>query len=314
MTRRAAAGAPPTAPAAMAVALLLDELFGEPPSRWHPVVAMGAWLTRVAPHVPPVPPVREVALGGLAWSTGAVAATVAGAVVARALRRLPWPAAVAVEGLALWPLLSGRLLRREVAAVEDALARSLPQGRAQVSRLVSRDTSVLDAEAVRGAALGSLAENLSDSVVAPLLAHAVGGVAGAALYRWTNTADAMWGYRTPRWAHAGRVAARADDLANLVPARLSALLLLAVARAPRLLPVVAQQAGLTPSPNGGWPMGAMAQVLDVRLVKADVYALHAGARAAGPDDTRRALGLVRAVTVLAWVVCAAVAGVRGVRA
>ncbi|WP_340295378.1 CobD/CbiB family cobalamin biosynthesis protein, partial [Aquipuribacter hungaricus] len=238
------------------------------------------------------------------------AAGLAGAALARALRPLPWPAAAVVEGVALWPLLSSRMLRHEVTAVEDALGRSLADGRTQVSRLVSRDTRTLDVEAVRGAALGSLSENLSDSVVAPLLAHAAGGLPGAAVYRYANTADAMWGYRTPRWLHAGRVAARADDLTNLVPARVSALLLLAVARAPRHLARLRAQARLTPSPNGGWPMGAMALVLGVRMAKPGVYALHPDGRAATAADTRRAVRLVAAVTVAAWPVAAVVSLVR----
>ena len=97
--------------------------------------------------------------------------------------------------------------------------------------LVSRDTAQLDASELSGAAIQSLAENLSDSVVAPLLAYAAGGLPGAAAYRALNTADAMWGYRTPELLHRGRAAARADDVANLVPARLTALLI--AARAPQ---------------------------------------------------------------------------------
>lgn len=292
-------------PAAAAVALLLDELLGEPPARWHPVVAMGAYLGRAGRLVPATPPGPAVVRGGLAWAGGAGAATLAGVLLDRASRRLPWPARVLVHGGVLWSLLSGRMLRREVGAVEAALARSLPDGRAQVSRLVSRDTDRLDAEEVRGAAIGSLSENLCDSVVAPLLAHAVGGLPAAALYRWTNTADAVWGYRTPRWQHAGRVAARADDVANLVPARLAALLLLVAARETRLAPRLRDQARLTPSPNGGWPMGAAALVLGVRLVKPGVYALNAAGRPPEPHDTRRALRLVQAVTALTWPVAAA---------
>ncbi len=294
--------------AAAAVALLLDELLGEPPARRHPVVAAGAYLSRAGAHVPASPARAAVVRGGAAWALGAAAATGAGALVDAAARRLPWPAGVLLEGAALWPLLSGRMLRREVAAVEDALARSLPEGRAQVSRLVSRDTAALAADDVRGAALASLSENLCDSLVAPLLAHAVAGLPGAALYRYANTADAVWGYRTPRWQHAGLVAARADDVLNLVPARLSALLLLAVARRPGLLARLPEQARRTPSPNGGWPMGALALLLDVRLVKPGVYALHPGGRAPAPADTRRALALVRAVGPAAWLVAALLGG------
>lgn len=282
-------------PAALLVALVLDEALGEPPARWHPVVAMGAYLRRVDPFVPAAPPVPAVVAGGLAWGLGVAASAAAGLVVDRSSRRLPWAGAVVVQATALSTLLSARLLRREVAEVERALARSTSAGRGRVSRLVSRDTAALDAEQVRGAALGSLSENLSDSVVAPALVHAFGGLTAAAAYRFVNTADAMWGFRSPRWEHAGRVAARADDLANLLPARLSGLLL--VGPDPARLARLPREAARTPSPNGGWPMGALALRLGTRITKPGVYALNPGARPAVPPDTVRALRLFRRATV-----------------
>ncbi|WP_161547594.1 CobD/CbiB family cobalamin biosynthesis protein, partial [Escherichia coli] len=111
--------------------------------------------------------------------------------------------------------------------------------------------------------------NLNDSVIAPLFWFAIAGLPGAALYRFANTADAMWGYRDDReWC--GKWAARADDLLSWLPARLSALLL-----RPPALGALWREAGRTPSPNGGWPMAAMALRLDVRLGKPGVYLLHA---------------------------------------
>jgi len=294
------------------VALLLDELLGEPPTRVHPVVGMGAYLDAVAPLVPAAPPVRAVATGGLAWAAGLVAVTGLAAAGDRGLGRLPVPVAVLLRGTALWTVVSGRLLRREVAAVEAALARSLQEGRDQVGRLVSRDVTALDAEQVRAAALGSLSENLCDSVVAPLLAHAVAGVPGAVAYRFANTADAMWGYRSARWQHAGRVAARADDLANLLPARLTGLLLLGprrlLAGGGRSGPArLRAQARLTPSPNGGWPMGALALRLGIRLTKPGVYDLNPDGRPATAQDT--AVALRRSCMITAVVGAAAVLGV-----
>lgn len=295
---------------ALPVALALDELLGEPPVRWHPVVAMGAYLTRAGRLVPAAPPARARLVGGLAWAGGAAVVTGVGLAVDRLARRLPAPAGVLLQGAVLWTALSGRLLRREVADVERALARSLPEGREQVSRLVSRDATVLDAAQVREAALGSLSENLSDSVVAPLLAHAVGGTPAALLYRYVNTADAMWGYRTARWRHAGTVAARADDLANLAAARLSGVLLLLAAGRPGLLRRLPGQARLTASPNGGWPMGALALALDVRLGKPGVYALNPDGPAPTAAATDRALRLSRRVTALVLPVALAVAAAR----
>ena len=173
-------------------------------------------------------------------------------------------------------------------------AGELDAARALAARdLVSRETSELDAGELSGAAIQSLAENLSDSVVAPLLAYAAGGLPAAAAYRALNTADAMWGYRTPELLHRGRAAARADDLVNLVPARLTALLIAALAPRPReALQVALRDHALAPSPNGGWPMAAMAGGLGVRLVKRDSYAFNAGAPEPTAADIGRALGVV----------------------
>src|SRR5690606_3824928 len=131
-----------------------------------------------------------------------------------------WWQALAL-GLLLKPMFSWRMLRDEVHAVEQALGESLAAGRARLAWLVSRDVSALDASQVRESAIESLAENLNDSVVAPLFWFAVAGLPGAALYRFANTADAMWGYRGERhgrdWTWAGKWAARADDLLSWLP-------------------------------------------------------------------------------------------------
>jgi adenosylcobinamide-phosphate synthase len=311
-----AAGPPaagPRAPLAVGpLALLVDEAWGEPPARLHPVVWMGHYLDRAGRLVPTEPPVRATLAGGLAWGVGLVAATAAGRLVDRLAARLPTPLGLAVRSAALSTLLSSRLLRTEVAAVEDALVRSVEEGRAQVARLVSRDTATLTATEVRAAALSTLSENLCDSVVAPLLAHAVGGLPGAAAYRYVNTADAMWGYRDARRRHAGTVAARADDLANLLPARLSGLLLLGPrAASPRDVRRLRQQARLTPSPNGGWPMGALALRLGVRLPKPGVYELGAGGRDPQAADTAAALRLVAGASIQAAAVAAGVTWLAG---
>ncbi|TFU15361.1 CobD/CbiB family cobalamin biosynthesis protein, partial [Thermus tengchongensis] len=135
----------------------------------------------------------------------------------------------------------------------------------------------------------SLSENLSDSVLAPLLYYALFGLAGAALYRYANTADAMWGY--PAHELRGAFAARADDLLNLLPARLTGLLLCP----PRLWPRLLQEARKTPSPNAGFPMAALALRLGVRLRKRGAYALNPEAPSLGPRHIRLALGWARAI-------------------
>lgn len=304
--------------AAVLLALLLDAWLGEPPPRLHPVVAMGRLLDALGRRIAPPAgcPVRRprvlVARGALAWGLGAGLVVVPAWAVQGGIVDWPWWAQALVLGVLLKPLLAWRMLRDEVAAVEQALAHGVEAGRTQVARLVSRDVQALDEAGVREAALSTLAENLNDSVVAPLFWFALAGLPGAALYRWANTADAMWGYRGVRgghdWTWAGRWAARADDALSWLPARLTAALLLVASG--RGLPwrALRAQARRTPSPNGGWPMGALALRLGVRLVKPGVYALNETQRLPVPGDTTRALAWCgRAVVVGGAVLAAALA-------
>ena len=278
-----------------ALALAVDWRLGEPPAAWHPVVWMGKALQRGGERVAPLAPVAQdwktFWLAALIWcALAAIVLIVSGALQQAALAVYPLVAA-ALLALLLKPLLAWRMLRDEVLAVEVALGQSLPAGRERLSRLVSRDVNALTAEEVRESAIESLAENLNDSVVAPLFWFALLGLPGAALYRLANTADAMWGYPGMRgrryWQWAGKWAARADDVLSWVPARIAALLLAAGAGGLPLRTLV-RQARKTPSPNSGWPMAAMALSLNVRLAKPGVYALNGAARSPGPLDTRRA--------------------------
>ena len=200
---------------------------------------------------------------------------------------LPWVLAALLLGLALKPMLAWAMLRSEVAAVEVALSQSLDAGRQRLAMLVSRDTSNLNASEVRESAIESLAENLNDSVVAPIFWFVLFGLPGAAVYRFANTADAMWGYRGLRngvnWEWAGKWAARADDVLSWVPARITALLLKLVSQDVDLK-TLRLEARKTPSPNSGWPMAAMAVVLDIRLQKPGVYVLNPSGRSPQPKD------------------------------
>lgn len=301
-----------SAAGAVAVAMALDATVREPPLLVHPVRAVGRYLGAVEKYVPSAPRRRATVAGGVAWGAGAVGACSAGVVIERLARHMPPLPRTLTVGVALWPLFAHRMLLDEVCAVEDALAVSLADGRAAVSRLVSRDVSELSEVQVRQAAIESLAENLSDSVAAPILWYALGGLPAAALYRFANTADAVWGYRTPRWRHAGTAAARADDALNLVPARITALALRArpalileflrhkpgkppvgTTRTPRSTGKVHEEARRIPSPNAGWPMAALALRLGVRLEKPGVYVLVPSGREPTTSDTRHALRLAR---------------------
>ena len=282
--------------AALWLALAIDRWLGEPAARWHPVVWMGRYLgwigSRMAPRAADARP-RDLPLflaGALAWGMGAVLVGALALAVEGAALWLPRWAAAMVLALVLKPLFAWRMLRAEVLAVDAALAVSLEAGRAQLARLVSRDVSALSECEVRESAIESLAENLNDSLVAPLFWFVLLGLPGAAVYRFANTADAMWGYRGERngrdWTWFGKWAARADDVLSWLPARLTVLLLaLAAWRWPR---GVAREAQRTPSPNSGWPMAAMALLLGVRLAKPGVYALNAEGWPADAADTQQA--------------------------
>ena len=256
---------------AVLLALVIDHRLGEPPVRWHPVVwmgnylsAAGAWLQRHAQQDPHQRDFRALLLGGVVWLAGAVVVSALAWVLQSALLVLPWWAAALGLGVLLKPLLAWAMLKREVLSVEAALAQSLDTGRERLRWLVSRDVTVLNSSQVRESAIETLAENFSDSVVAPLFWFVLLGLPGAALYRFANTADAMWGYpgvyKGRNWAWAGKWAARADDVLNWVPARITAglLLLASGARGLRVAALLRQEAGRTASPNSGWPMAAMA--------------------------------------------------------
>ncbi len=296
---------------ALVAALLVDRWWGEPPLRWHPVAWMGRGLEACAawvlPRVPGRRDLRAFARGALAWWLLALLSVAVAAGLQWLLLRWAalggWQAvgAALLLGLLLKPLLAWRMLRQEVQAVETALDASLQAGRARLGHLASRDASRLQAGEVRETAIESLAENLNDSVVAPLCWFLLAGLPGAALYRFANTADAMWGYPGLRqgrdWAWAGKWAARADDVASWLPARITAVLV-AFAAGRLWLRGLRREARRTPSPNSGWPMAALALALGLRLRKPGVYILNANGRGPLPADTRRALRVAEWALVL----------------
>ena len=299
---------------ALLVAFALDLAFGEPPARWHPVVCIGRYLgwigERIAPREAlsaPLAPLlsanwRVFLSGALAWCGGAVLVGLLAFLLQRSVIALPGVLAGVLLGVLLKPMLAWRMLRDEVRAVESALGQSLDTGRRLLGHLVSREVMHLSEEEVRESAIESLAENFNDSVVAPVFWFVVAGLPGAAIYRFANTADAMWGYRGVRgrqdWEWAGKWAARTDDLLSWIPARITALL---IALAARGLPLsrLRVEAAKTLSPNSGWPMAAMALAMGERLRKPGAYALNESAAAPLPADTARALDInSRAVGLL----------------
>ena len=278
---------------ALLVALAIDRWWGEPAARWHPVVWMGNYLSLAAKRLEPNPDpaVRDLKSFWLAaayWWAGAALIFIVACAVQWALFKLHWAIGALLLGLALKPMLAWAMLRSEVQAVEASLGQSLGAGRSRLAMLVSRDTANLSETEVRESAIESLAENLNDSVVAPVFWFVLFGLPGAAVYRFANTADAMWGYRGLRngvnWEWAGKWAAWADDVLSWLPARITALLLALVTGAVNLKNL-RSQARKTPSPNSGWPMAAMALALGVRLQKRGMYALNPSGRPPMPQDT-----------------------------
>ena len=293
--------------AVLLLALVFDCMLGEPPDVLHPVVWMGkliALLERLFP------------MGGNA------ASLLAGAGIALFVPALfglaAWLAVQALRELGTIPyLLGGALLLKTTFSVKGLgqaaqvtrrflVAGDLNAARRSLGRLVSRDTQKLDEPLVAAAAIESVGENTTDSYIAPWLAFALLGLPGAFAYRAVNTLDSMIGYHG-KYEYSGKAAAKLDDLVNLVPARLSALLLLAAGLFAGLSQRVAEPLeavsvrrgwkimrrdnGLTESPNAGWTMSAMSGLIGVALEKPGHYLIGNGLRRPGAADIGQAVRL-----------------------
>lgn len=270
------------------LAMLLDAALGEPKAIWdrvpHPAVLMGRVVGALD---------ARFNAGGLRRARGAAAL----GVMVLGAYALGWLIALVpdfglLEGIAAAILLAQKSLVDHVRAVAVGLRQSLPAGRQAVSMIVGRDTAALEEPGVARAAIESAAENLSDGVIAPAFWFLVGGLPLMLVYKITNTADSMIGHRTPRHEEFGWASARFDDLLNLIPARLTALLI-ALAHGWTDPKPILRDAPLHRSPNAGWPEAAMAVVLDVALsgprayhgvMSAFPWVWPEGRRNAGPKD------------------------------
>jgi adenosylcobinamide-phosphate synthase len=242
---------------------LLDLAIGDPERLPHPVVWFGKaisfgerWLNKGS--------YRRIKGGLLA--IGLILLVLGGIWGLRTLLALlPSVFLWVFDAIAVFYCLAGTTLIREVREVFRATDRSLEEGRRQVARIVGRDTSELSAQEVRTAALETLAENLSDGVIAPIFWFAIGGVPAMMAYKMVNTLDSMIGYRTERYKDFGCIAARIDDMANYIPARLTALLMIIASRRLSLLRFVTKYGRRHASPNSGYPEAALAGILDCRF-------------------------------------------------
>ncbi|MFV0333279.1 MAG: adenosylcobinamide-phosphate synthase CbiB [Tropicimonas sp.] len=289
------------APLVLLLAMLLDAILGEPRWLWarapHPAVLMGravgradAWLNRGARRKA----AGMLALAGLVTGAGAFGWALQALIPTRA-----------ADVVILAVLLAQKSLVEHVRAVAVALREGTAPGRRAVAMIVGRDTAAMEPPDIARAAIESAAENLSDGVIAPAFWYLVGGLPGLMIYKIANTADSMIGHRTPRHAEFGWAAARFDDLLNLIPARLTALLILAPRGRLSALCEVSREARRHRSPNAGWPEAAMARCLDVALsgprsydgARQDFPYIHPdGCRNPGPE----AIGRATAVLWSSW--------------
>ena len=249
--------------------VVLDALTGDPVWLPHPVVKFG-WLISTAE--------RWFNKGSRRRLKGAVTALFLTGSTYLLFRWLilfcyglnQWTG-VGVSAIFIFYFLAGKTLVKEVRMVFKAVDESLEKGRRQLSRIVGRDTANLDGQEIRTAALETLAENLSDGVIAPLFWLMLLGVPGMAAYKMINTLDSMIGYKTDRYRDFGCWAARMDDIANWIPARLTALLMVLAAGRPGLLRFVHKYGRNHASPNSGYPESALAGILDCRFGGTHTY-------------------------------------------
>ncbi|MEQ5871249.1 cobalamin biosynthesis protein CobD [Sagittula sp. NFXS13] len=271
----------------------------------HPVVWIGRLISACEKRWNTGGRVRRVALGAVTVVV-VVAVCACGAALVAGVLPGGWIGAV-LTGILAWPFLAVRSLHDHVAAVARPLVQGdLAGARQAVSMIVGRDVSRLDSAGVARAGIESLAENASDGVIAPLFWGVFAGLPGIVAYKAINTMDSMIGHRSDRYEAFGKVAARVDDVANWIPARLTGALF-ALVGGMRAWSVMWQDARGHRSPNAGWPEGAMAGALGVRLSGPRVYETHTAqepwlnAGAPDPDGAAmlRALRLYRRAMMLA---------------
>ena len=303
--------------AVLLLAVALDLALREPPAALHPVVWVGRLIAFLERRSPPADRPAAALAAGIAIAVLVPAACGALAWLAATVLRAAGPLPYLVGTAALLKTtFAAKGLNRAVTGTRDALqSGDLGRARDSLRNLVSRDARSLTGPQVAMAAIESAAENTTDSYVAPWLAFALFGLPGAVAYRAVNTLDSMIGYRG-RYEHLGKASARLDDLVNLLPARLAALLMLA-AGALRRLParrgwrIAVRDHWRTASPNAGWTIGACAGLLGVALEKTGHYRIGGGFRDPFWYDVGAAARLAYGVALLAVPAALAVTAVRG---
>lgn len=241
---------------------ILDRIFGDPQWLPHPIVGFGKAVSYLEHRLNNGENRR---LKGIFTATFLILSTyVAAWLLIKLTSGWAW-LEVIVSSVMVFYCLAGKTLENEVTAVFKACRESLAKGRVQVARIVGRDTATLTDQEVKAAALETLSENLSDGVIAPLFWFAILGVPGMLTYKMINTLDSMIGYRNERYIRFGTAAARIDDAANYIPARLTATLMLISSGKLKLWPFVKKYGRAHLSPNSGYPEAALAAILECRF-------------------------------------------------
>ena len=242
---------------------LADRLLGDPTKGFHPIV----WFGRIiAAGEKQFNRGEDRLTKGACMAVGCIVGTYV--IISHLLQMCgqisPWLSQL-LTGVGVFYCLAGKTLIQEVKWVFEAVDRSTEEGRQQVARIVGRDTSELNPQEIRTAALETLAENLSDGVIAPMFWFALTGLPGMMAYKMSNTLDSMIGYKNERYRDFGRIAAQIDDFANFIPARLTAYLMLIAARQWDERHFVHRYGAAHASPNSGYPEAALAAILDCQF-------------------------------------------------
>lgn len=248
---------------ALLLAVIMDWLLGDPAWIPHPIVAMGksiAWFEKCCNRGK-----YKQIKGGVTVFILTVGCYLFFTLLAWSCLNAPWWVQLLVETLFCFTALAGTTLIRECRKVFVALESSLDAGRKQVGYLVGRDTTELTAEEVKTATLETLAENLSDGVVAPLFWFCIGGLPAMMTYKMINTQDSMLGYKTARYKDFGKCAALLDDAANWLPARITAFTMALVTWSKRSFQFILKYGRAHSSPNAGYPEAALAGILNVQF-------------------------------------------------
>ncbi|GAA4471688.1 cobalamin biosynthesis protein [Novipirellula rosea] len=301
-----------TAVCVLLIAVVLDGVLGDPPNSLHPVAWMGRFVGWGRKRSRATKNSIRFLQGCAVFACGAVIVATVGVLIQIACRQFPHWFALLVQAAVLKSTFSVRSLAGAAGSVAEALSNEdLNTARHQVAyHLVSRDVTTLDASQLSAATIESVAENTSDSFIAPLFYFVVAGLPGALLYRFVNTADAMLGYRTHELEWFGKPAAKIDDLLNLIPSRLTALVMLMIygAYVRRTNPAIAiwwRDHSLTASPNAGHPMSAAAGVLGIVLEKQDHYRLGEGQPLPGIQSLQQSIAMLWTTAIAAVVLSVA---------